>query len=130
MVYVSVGLFGVIGALLRYFLGLSIHHIWHQSFPLATLLANLIGCFLLGWITAYLSHLNKLYPYLMAGIGSGLIGSFTTFSTFSVETVKLIQASNWGTAILYVLISFWGGLWAAWMGYVFLAKKQERGSNG
>jgi fluoride exporter len=126
MVYVSVGLFGVIGALLRYYLGVSVSTVWHHSFPLATLLANLFGCFLLGWISTYLSRLGKLHPYILTGLGTGLIGSFTTFSTFSVETVTLIHSSNWGMAIIYVLLSFWGGLWAALMG----TKKMEGRGKG
>lgn len=117
MVYAVVGIFGVVGALLRYYLGISMSLFWHDSFPFATLLTNLIGCFLLGWITTYLFRINMLPPFIVTGIGTGLIGSFTTFSTFSAETVKLILASHWGLAILYVLISLWGGLLASYLGF-------------
>lgn len=117
MVYFVVGISGVIGALLRYSLGLSINGWWHYSFPFATFVANMLGCFILGYITTYVSRINILHPHLISGIGTGLVGSFTTFSTFSVETVKLIVASQWGIAILYVLISLWGGLFASWLGF-------------
>lgn len=117
MVYAVVGIFGVVGALLRYYLGISMSMVWHDSFPLATLLINLSGCFLLGWITTHLSRINMFPPSIITGIGTGLIGSFTTFSTFSVETVKLILGSHWGIAILYVLSSLWGGLLASYLGF-------------
>lgn len=117
MVYLIVGAAGIAGALLRYYLGLSLSGWWDQSFPLATLVINLIGSFVLGWITTYLGKLPKFHPALVTGIGTGLIGSFTTFSAFSVETVELIQASKWESAILYVLLSLWGGLAMSWAGY-------------
>lgn len=117
MVYVVVGISGVVGALLRYFLGLSMGMIWHYSFPFATFITNVIGCFVLGWITTYLSRTNLIPPALVTGLGTGLIGSFTTFSTFSVETVKLVFAGQWGMAILYVLLSLWGGLLASYSGF-------------
>ncbi|MCD7036336.1 fluoride efflux transporter CrcB [Metabacillus sp. GX 13764] len=117
MNYLIIGLAGAIGALARYYLGVATGASWHYIFPLATLLANLSGSFILGWFTAYLSRLNKLHPHLVTGIGTGLIGSFTTFSTFSVETVQLIQGGNWGTAMAYVLLSLWGGLLFSWSGF-------------
>ncbi|MFP3381294.1 CrcB family protein, partial [Bacillus sp. SIMBA_069] len=81
---------------------LTIHTFWHHSFPLATLLINLAGCFLLAWLTTYITRLNILPSEVITGIGTGFIGSFTTFSTFSVETVQLINHSEWSTAFLYV----------------------------
>ncbi len=128
MVYLIVGLFGAVGALLRYSLGVSINMVWHQAFPLATLTANLVGSFFLGLLTMHLSRLKIFHPYLLTGLGTGLIGAFTTFSTFSVETVKLFQASHWVTAIFYVLISLWGGLFCSWMGFKlgdYLFKKKH-----
>ncbi|MFY4776431.1 fluoride efflux transporter CrcB [Metabacillus sp. RGM 3146] len=132
MVYLIVGAAGIAGALLRYYLGMSVSVWWDQSFPLSTLVINLIGPFILGWITTYLGKLPQFHPALVTGIGTGLIGSFTTFSAFSVETVKLIQASEWGTAILYVLLSLWGGLAMAWAGDEFGKSrlKQTGGSRG
>ena len=117
MVYFIVGISGIIGALLRYYLGTFMNMFWHYSFPFSTLLINFIGCFILGWLTMYISRINIIPTYLVTGLETGLIGSFTTFSTFSVETVKLFLTSHWGTAILYVLISLWGGLLVAYFGF-------------
>jgi len=117
MVYIFVGIAGILGALSRYYLGLSIGTLWHHDFPLATLLINLIGCFVLSWLTMYISRLNIVPPYFVTALGTGFVGSFTTFSTFSVETVKLIHSSHWAIALLYVLSSLWGGLFMSWLGF-------------
>ncbi|MBS4171843.1 fluoride efflux transporter CrcB [Bacillus sp. FJAT-49736] len=119
MVYLFVGIAGIIGALLRYYFGVAVHSWWHSAFPLSTLLPNIIGCFVLGWITTYLSKIDKIPSNLITAFGTGLIGSFTTFSTFSVEAVQLLEDSRWYLAITYILISIWGGLLMAWGGFRF-----------
>lgn len=128
MVYIYVGIAGIIGALLRYWVGIIFHQWWFLDFPLATFLTNMAGSFILGWFTTFLPRLKFLNPYIITALGTGFVGSFTTFSTFSVETVQLISESKWGTAILYVLLSLWGGLLASWAGYHLgmEAKKEEK----
>ncbi|MFB7118511.1 fluoride efflux transporter CrcB [Bacillus tropicus] len=124
--YFIVGSAGILGALSRYYLGLTIHESWHHTFPLATLLINLVGCFLLAWLTMYIAKLNILSSDVITGIGTGFIGSFTTFSTFSVETIQLINHSEWSIAFLYVSCSILGGLIMSGIGYTlgdFLIKK-------
>ncbi|MGG5741210.1 MULTISPECIES: fluoride efflux transporter CrcB [Bacillus cereus group] len=117
MKYIIVGIAGILGALSRYYLGFTIDTLWHHSLPLATLTINLIGCFLLALLTTYIARLNILSSEVITGIGTGFIGSFTTFSTFSVETVKLINHSELGIAFLYVLCSMLGGLIMSGLGY-------------
>lgn len=117
MKYLFVGLAGAVGASLRYIIGLSFNHWWLYDFPLATFITNMVGCFILGWLTTFLPRVKNLHPYFVSAIGTGLIGSFTTFSTFSVETIHLISISKWGIAILYVLLSLWTGLLFTWFGY-------------
>jgi CrcB protein len=123
--YFLVGIAGIIGALLRYLVGIYFNHWWFYDFPLATLLTNLSGCFLLGWLTKFLPKLKFLHPNFKTALGTGLIGSFTTFSTFSVETVKLIEAAMWASAFLYVLLSLTGGLLFSWLGYKTGQKKKK-----
>lgn len=117
MQYVVVGLAGIVGALLRYDLGLWTANWWHSSFPLATLLTNLSGCFVLGWLTTRMIRLKSMHPYITTALGTGLVGSFTTFSTFSVEAVNLMKTGHWGGACFYVLASGIGGLLFSWFGY-------------
>lgn len=117
MLYIAVGIAGMAGALLRYYLSIAIGADGGASFPAATLIINLIGCFVLSWFTFGVGTLNKLPAWFRVGFSTGLIGSFTTFSTFSVETVQLARQSLWGTAAAYVLLSVWGGLVMAWAGY-------------
>jgi CrcB protein len=117
MVYFTVGIGGIIGALLRYYLGLFITDGWGSTFPLATLLINFIGCFVLAWSTAFLARTKIIPPSIVTGLGTGLIGSFTTFSTFSVETVRLLQSSFVWTAFIYTTASLLGGLFLTWAGY-------------
>jgi CrcB protein len=119
VVYVVVGLAGIVGALLRYYLGLFVSGWWNGLFPLATWLANMIGCFALGWMATYLPRLSRLPSYVATALGTGLVGSFTTFSTFSVETVQLLRASHWGMALFYVFLSLSGGLAMSWLGFRF-----------
>lgn len=90
---------------------------------MGTLFVNLVGCFLLGWFTKAFMEKNILPTYISTGIGTGLIGSFTTFSTFSVEMVQLIQDGFLVYAFIYLFVSFFGGLLFAYFGYIVSDKK-------
>ncbi|RDZ18262.1 fluoride efflux transporter CrcB [Priestia megaterium] len=132
MNYLLVGIGGIVGSLLRYYLGVFTHSWWGYDFPLGTLIINLIGCFVLGWFTYHIIKMKIFHPHILAGIGTGLVGSFTTISTFSVETVTLIQHGLWIFALLYVALSLFDGLLMSWLGYQVghrAAKKlQEKGA--
>ncbi|MCJ7842044.1 fluoride efflux transporter CrcB [Lederbergia sp. NSJ-179] len=117
MKYWVVGIAGMIGASLRYVIGISFQYWWLYDFPLATFVTNMAGSFMLGWVTLFFPRLKFLHPYLVTALGAGLIGSFTTFSTFSVETIELMTSQKWGIAFLYILLSLWGGLFFSWLGY-------------
>ncbi|GGE39549.1 putative fluoride ion transporter CrcB 1 [Pullulanibacillus camelliae] len=117
MVSIVVGFFGMIGALLRY--ELSDIGLWQgTTFPIGTLLCNLIGCLVLGWFNQSIKRSEKIHTNIKIGISTGLIGSFTTFSTFSVETIELFQKHHVSLGILYILVSLIGG-WC----FVFLGDK-------
>lgn len=114
MYYCLLVVFGIVGASLRYALGLLISI---DQFPLATLMVNLLGCFLLAFISSLLTQLPYLANTVASAIGTGLVGSFTTFSTFALESTTLIQDSNYLSAIVYILASLLGGLFACVLGY-------------
>ena len=107
----------MLGSLLRYLVSLSTNNIFNNGFPVGTLIANLAGSLFLGWFTARIVESSKVNPVLMATVGTGLTGSFTTFSTFSFETLLMIEKGSIGIAIFYVLLSAVGGLLLAAAGY-------------
>lgn len=117
MVYIGVGLGGMLGSLLRYLVSLGSSNLLNNGFPTGTLIANLAGSLFLGWFTARTMARGKVKPVLAAAIGTGLTGSFTTFSTFSLETLIMIETNRLGLATFYVLLSAIGGLLLAGWGY-------------
>ncbi|GMG67166.1 fluoride efflux transporter FluC [Tetragenococcus halophilus] len=114
MYYVLLVIFGALGATSRYILSFIIDA---GQFPGATLIINLLGCFLLAFVTRFLSQLPYLSAKLVSAIGTGFVGSFTTFSTFSLESAELFQNGEYGYAGGYILASLFGGLLACIIGY-------------
>ncbi|MBP3041836.1 fluoride efflux transporter CrcB [Bacillaceae bacterium Marseille-Q3522] len=119
MAYLFIAVFAVLGAILRYLISLLFIS---GGFPFATLTINLIGCFLLVMVLTYMAESQKFSKSLITGIGTGFIGSFTTFSTFSVESVKLIEQQAYFPAAIYIAASMIGGLLFAYIGYSLCKK--------
>ena len=130
MIYIYVGLAGAVGALARYGLGMMIDSIGPSAFPVSTLLINLIGSFLLGWLTHMFLRTGKPSPQFVTIVGTGMIGSFTTFSTFSVETIRLLEESRIELALLYVFLSITLGLGSSWLGYRVSVRRKGGGELG
>lgn len=120
-----IGLAGICGALARF--GLSV--LWNPGtaavFPWGTFICNLAGCFLLGFIS--FTDRLPIPAKLQLPITTGFIGSFTTFSTFSYETVNMYNQGYLTLALIYVLGSLWGGLAFTWIG-VRIALLSRRGA--
>lgn len=115
MVYVYVGIAGFLGAILRYLIGLSFFT--NSLFPYATLSINLLGSFLLSWFSTNLFKRSSLPASVKTAIGTGFVGSFTTFSTLSVETVELFENGRFLIGILYIFVSIAGGLLMSRLGF-------------
>ncbi|MHB1169081.1 MAG: fluoride efflux transporter CrcB [Longimicrobiales bacterium] len=109
VLYIALG--GAAGAVARYGLGGWIQARAGSSFPLGTLVVNVVGSLLLGFVLHYLEAV-RLAPELRASITIGLLGAFTTFSTFSYETVEMLGVGAWGKAGAYALGSLLLGLGA------------------
>ena len=110
----QVALGGAIGASLRYGLGLSLLGEGFRGFPMAVLTANVLGSFLMGMLFVFLTEREFLHfaPFLMVGV----LGGFTTFSSFSLETFNLFERGDWGQAALYVGLSVGLSLGALFVG--------------
>lgn len=94
---------GAVGAALRYAVGLLCSRWQTIPFPFATLAVNVIGCFLLGFLTAAGEKTFSPSPEVSLMLTVGLCGAFTTFSTFSADTFRLFDSGYILSAILYVI---------------------------
>ena len=112
---VGVGSFA--GGDLRYILsvGLSkLGRLW--AFPIGIMVINILGCFLIGVLYGYFKSKATTDPILPLLLMTGVLGGFTTFSTFSFETVQLLQQNEWLKAVLYVVGSVGLGVVACYLG--------------
>ncbi|HWJ03669.1 MAG TPA: fluoride efflux transporter CrcB [Verrucomicrobiae bacterium] len=107
---------GALGALARYGLGGIIGARWEHGFPLGTFVINIVGSFLLGLINVLVLERFVLTHEWRIGLGVGFLGAFTTFSTFSYETLVLMEEGSYGLACVYVSSSILVGLLAALCG--------------
>ncbi|WP_239255700.1 fluoride efflux transporter CrcB [Listeria ilorinensis] len=123
MFYLYVGVFSALGGMSRYAISLILPA---TTFPIATLTVNLLGCFLLAIVNQMLAENEKIPAALIAGMGTGFVGAFTTFSSFSVDNIRLLTAGHYGIAISYMVISMVGGLLMVQLGYKVAAKYRTR----
>ena len=110
--FIFVGLGGALGAMLRYAISLVPYK---NTFPLSTLIINIIGALLIGYITG-LAVKKDFSDNVILFLKTGLCGGFTTFSTFSLEAYNLFQSGNYGCAVLYILLSVIGCIIGVWCG--------------
>lgn len=108
---------GAIGATLRYSVSGWAQKLTSGSFPVGTLVVNLIGCFLIGLVGALFAGPHLVREEYRVGILVGVLGAFTTFSTFGWETFSLVNAGQMRLAAANVLLSNAVGLFAVWFGY-------------
>ena len=106
----TVGCGGFLGAVCRYLLSQWTSFLHKGPLPLATFLVNVVGCFLIGFLTVFLSGFFPDRKNLSLFLTTGLLGGFTTFSTFGLETVSLMQNGNWLLALANMVASLAFGL--------------------
>jgi CrcB protein len=109
---ISVG--GAAGAAARYMVGAT----WPTpagSFPVSTLAINVLGCALIGVLMVLITEVWSRQRLLRPFLGTGVLGGFTTFSTYTVDIQRLVAGAHTGTALLYLALTPIGALLAVWM---------------
>jgi len=117
MNYIYVGIGGFVGAVLRYVISITLMN-EQMNFPFATLIVNVTGSFLLTYTTFYLFEKYAVSQAIKLALTTGLLGSFTTFSSLSVEVVTLLASDQYLVTILYIFASLLGGIFMAYLGYL------------
>jgi fluoride exporter len=120
--YLLVGGGGLIGSMLRYWLSGTVAHATKGEFPIGTLVVNVIGCFIIGFFLTLGYERFAWRPELRLFVAVGILGGFTTFSTFSYETIALFRDGSYFPAIANATASLLGCLVATFLG-IALARK-------
>jgi CrcB protein len=118
-VIAAVGVGGGIGALIRYYVASWIQPAWWPGFPFGIFIVNITGGLVMGLLTALMALKLNVSPEMRAFLTTGILGGYTTFSTFSLDSALLIERGAWGQAALYVIgsavlsiLAIFVGFWA------------------
>jgi fluoride exporter len=114
--YFAIGVGGTLGCWARYAMTNLVQAIYGRDFPYATLSINLLGSFLMGFLFIETLERLTISPALRAGILTGVLGGYTTFSTFEMETLLLVGQGDSAKAALYVVLSVGLGFLCAFGG--------------
>ncbi len=112
---IAVGLGSCIGGILRYLLSIFIQNKFLSSFPYGTLCVNLLGCFIIGILFGLSEKGSIALPWRLFFI-TGCLGGFTTFSSFSIESIVLLRNGQLLQAFTYIITSVGMGLLATFAG--------------
>ncbi|WP_456403329.1 fluoride efflux transporter CrcB [Hydrogenimonas sp.] len=99
----AIGAGGFIGAVLRFLVSGWVQRLSPSLFPVGTLSVNIVGSFIIGFAVLYFE--NVIAPHQKALVITGILGALTTFSTFSLETVTMLQGGLWGRAAANVVLN-------------------------
>jgi len=120
LIYIFIG--GGLGSVSRFLLGRWMSSLYQVQFPIGTLTVNVIACFVLGLIIGLADYKQILSPDLRIFWAVGFCGGFSTFSTFSMESLNLFQQSQTATMFLYIALSVLLCLMATYFG-LFLIQR-------
>ncbi|PWQ98361.1 fluoride efflux transporter CrcB [Leucothrix arctica] len=115
---IAIMLGGAIGAVSRYGVSQLMAASFGRSFPYGTLTVNVLGSFLMGYLSIYFMNKVNLDPMIRLTVLVGFLGAFTTFSTFSMDTLNLIQSGFVTKAFLNILLNVTCSLTAVWVGVI------------
>lgn len=120
--FLAVAAGGALGAVARYAVALFVAAFWKRDFPLATLLINVSGSFVLGFFSTFAAEKMPIDPRWRLFVATGFVGAYTTFSTFEYETQRLTESGALWWGALNVVTSVAAGFAAVQLG-VFLARE-------
>lgn len=107
---------GATGALFRFWVSNGVYAVLGRNFPYGTLAVNVLGSLAMGFLYVMLLERSALEPVWRAFLLVGLLGAFTTFSTFSIETLNLIEAGHLLRAVINMVLSVSASVFAAYVG--------------
>ena len=122
-VYLYIALGGATGACLRFFISDTLLKLLGKGFPFATLTVNILGSFMLGFLYGLLEKELIVVNPTKSLIGIGFLGALTTFSTFSMDTLLLLQQGHWLKATLNVFLNVIGCIFVAYLGMQLAMQK-------
>ena len=114
--YIAIACGGAVGAVSRYWLATTMERFNQTNFPLGTFTVNLLGSFLIGMFFILFAEKIELAHQWRPIVIIGFLGAMTTFSTFSLDAILLMQQGNYNTAVFYLVTSVCVCLLAAWCG--------------
>jgi CrcB protein len=122
--YVSVALGSIVGGVARYLVSVLFLSQFGNGFPWGTLFVNVTGSFIIGFYAALTGPDGRLFvsPRQRQFVMVGICGGYTTFSAFSLETLRLAQSGNFGTASAYISVSIITWMAGVWIGHVLAAR--------
>ena len=122
--YVSVALGSIVGGVARYLVSVLFLSQFGDGFPWGTLFVNVTGSFIIGFYAALTGPDGRLFvsPRQRQFVMVGICGGYTTFSAFSLETLRLVQSGNFGTASAYILVSIMTWMVSVWIGHALAAR--------
>jgi len=116
LVYIAAG--GATGALMRYWMSSGIYVLLGRGFPYGTLTVNVVGSLLMGFAYVFMIERMDVSVEWRAALMIGLLGAFTTFSTFSIETLNLLESGEQMKAGLNIILSVTLCILGCWIGMI------------
>jgi CrcB protein len=117
-IYLAIALGGSLGAVCRYWVSSSTYNWLGTDFPFGTLMVNVSGSFLMGFLVILLTEKLSVSEELKFALLVGFLGSYTTFSTFAMDGLNWMNNGAVIKVAVYVLVSVFGSLLGVWMGYL------------
>jgi len=117
-IYIAIALGGSLGAISRYWVSTATYSWLGNNFPYGTLMVNVTGSLLMGFLTVVLVQRFDVSDEVRLGLIVGFLGSFTTFSTFSMDTIHWLESGEVVKSLAYILVSVFACVLGAWAGLI------------